>query len=204
MSGGISRVSGSIGRRLSGAGSLALLLGILLLLAAPPAKAQCAGTTCTVATAADLVSALTTIDATPGTYTINITADITLTAGTTLPAITGSANNLTINGGSHTIDGGSVQRGFFVYQGSVAINDLSIQNTLAQGGTGGGLGGAGGGGAGLGGALFVASGASLSVSNVALTGNQALGGAGGAGGTTSGAGRRRRHGWEWRRRRPRQ
>ena len=74
MSRGISRVLGSIGKRLGGAGSLALLLGILLLLAAGPARAQCVGTTCTVATASDLVSALTTIDATPGTYTINITA----------------------------------------------------------------------------------------------------------------------------------
>ena len=41
------------------------------------------------------------------------------------------------------LDGGNVQRGFFVYQGTVAINDLTIQNTVAQGGTGG----AGGGGA---------------------------------------------------------
>ena len=42
-------------------GALALLLGILLLLAAGPAKAQCVGTdVCTVATASDLVSALTT------------------------------------------------------------------------------------------------------------------------------------------------
>ena len=45
-----------------------------------------------------------------------------------MPAITGSANNVTINGGSHTIDGGNVQRGFFVYQGTVAINDLTIQH----------------------------------------------------------------------------
>ena len=56
-----------------------------------------------------------------------------------MPAITGSANNVTINGGPGIVlDGGSVQRGFFVYQGTVAINDLTIQNTVAQGGTGGG------------------------------------------------------------------
>ena len=74
---------------------------------------------CTVATASDLVNALTTIDNAPGTYTVNITANITLTAGTTLPAITGSANNVTINGGGFTLDGGTVQRGFLVYQGTV-------------------------------------------------------------------------------------
>jgi hypothetical protein len=65
-----------------------------------------------VANATDLVSALTTIDTTPGTYIINITADITLTTGTTLPAITGSANNVTINGASHTITAGASSAAF--------------------------------------------------------------------------------------------
>ena len=52
-----------------------------------------------------------------------------------MPAITGSANNVTINGGPGiTLDGAGLQRGFFVYQGTVAINDLTIQNTVAQGG----------------------------------------------------------------------
>src|SRR5215471_13575083 len=135
-------------------GAVALLLGLALLLAAGPARAQCVVNVCTVANATDLVNALTTIDTTPGTYTVNITADITLTSGTTLPGITGSANNVTINGNGFILDGGAVQRGFFVYQGSVAIDDLTIQNTTAVGGTGGSIGG--GGGAGLGGALFVA------------------------------------------------
>src|SRR5689334_7480634 len=97
-------------------GAIALLLGIVLLLAAAPAWAQCTGNVCTVASAGDLVNALTTIDNALGTYTVNITGNITLTSGTTLPAITGSANNLTINGGGFTLDGGNVQRGFFVYQ----------------------------------------------------------------------------------------
>ena len=118
-----------------GFGAIGLLLGLVLW--AMPAAAQCVSNVCTVATASDLVNALTTIDTTPGTYTINMTADITLTSGTTLPAITGSANNVTINGANHTVDGGSVQRGFFVYQGTVAINDLTIQNTVAKGGAGG-------------------------------------------------------------------
>src|SRR5690242_21842722 len=104
-----------------GLGAFALLLGLIL--SAMPARAQCASNVCTVASASDLVSALTTIDNTPGSYTVNITADITLTAGTTLPAITGTGNNITINGNNHTLNGGSVQRGFFVYQGTVAIQD---------------------------------------------------------------------------------
>jgi len=83
-----------------------------LLLAAGPARAQ---TVIDVGTASELVTALTTVDTTPGTYTINITTNITLDAGTTLPAITGSANNVTINGGPGiTLDGAGLQRGFFV------------------------------------------------------------------------------------------
>jgi autotransporter-associated beta strand protein len=168
----------------------ALVLGMLLL--AMPARAQCVGNTCTVASASDLVNALTTIGTTPGTYTVNITANITLTAGTTLPAITGSANNVTINGNNHTLDGGAVQRGFFVYQGTAAINDLTIQNTKAAGGNGGtGLANAresGGGGAGLGGAIFVANGATVSVSNVSLASNTAAGGNAGGGGSSNAGG----------------
>ena len=181
---------------LRGLGAIGLLLGLVLW--AMPAAAQCVSNVCTVASASDLVNALTTIDTTPGPYTVNITADITLASGTTLPAITGSANIVTINGANHTVDGGSVQRGFFVYQGTVAINDLTIQNTVAQGGTGGGGSARGGGGAGLGGALFVASGASLSVNNVALTGNSALGGAGGNATSIDIQRRRRWLGREWR------
>ena len=146
LGGRISRGFHRLSRR--GFGAIALLLGLVLW--AMPAAAQCVSNVCTVANATDLVSALTTIDTTPGTYTINITGNITLTAGTTLPAITGSANNVTINGGPGiTLNGGNVQRGFFVYQGTVTINNLTIENTVAQGGTGG-VGGVGGGGGGLG------------------------------------------------------
>ena len=59
-----------------------------------------------------------------------------LDAGTTLPAIN-STSSVTINGGGFTLNGGHVQRGFFVYPGTVAINNLTIQNTMAQGGAGG-------------------------------------------------------------------
>ncbi|MCC8968846.1 autotransporter outer membrane beta-barrel domain-containing protein, partial [Bradyrhizobium sp. Pear76] len=138
---------------------------------------------------ASLVAALATIDNNPGTsYTLNITNNITLTGATTLPVIN-SSSNVTINGGNFTLDGGGVQRGFFVYSGTVAVNNLTIQNAVAKGGNGGsGFDGGGGGGMGAGGALFVASGANVTVSNVSLAGNQASGGSGGNYGPVSGGG----------------
>ncbi|HBY26080.1 MAG TPA: hypothetical protein DEH75_05955, partial [Bradyrhizobium sp.] len=136
---------------------------------------------------ASLVTALTTIDNNPGaSYTLNITQNITLTSGTTLPIIN-SRGTVTINGGNFTLDGGGVQRGLFVYSGTVAVNNLTIQNAVAKGGNGGsGFDGGGGGGMGAGGALFVASGASVTVSNVSLASNQANGGSGGSYGSTRG------------------
>ncbi|MBO4224288.1 autotransporter-associated beta strand repeat-containing protein [Bradyrhizobium neotropicale] len=93
---------------------------------------------------------------------------------------------MTINGGNFTLSGNNQYRGLFVASGTVAINDLKIINAKAQGGNGGNgyidstrsSGGGGGGGAGLGGALFVASGANVTVSNVSLQANQANGGNG--------------------------
>ncbi|MES5483380.1 autotransporter domain-containing protein [Bradyrhizobium sp. INPA03-11B] len=138
---------------------------------------------------ASLVTALTTIDNNPGTsFTLNITQNITLTSGTTLPIIN-SSSTVTINGGNFTLDGGGVQRGLFVYSGTVAVNNLTIQNAVAKGGNGGsGLDGGGGGGMGAGGALFVASGANVTVSNVSLASNRAIGGNGGNYGAGGGGG----------------
>src|SRR5580704_3170153 len=108
-----------------------------------------AQTVLTATDAASFVSALTTVDNNPGTsYQINITQNITLTGGTTLPAIV-SNSTVTISGSGNTLDGGGVQRGFFVYTGTVAINNLTIQNAVANGGNGGN-GSDGGGGGGMG------------------------------------------------------
>lgn len=111
---------------------------------------------------------------------IKLTGNITLDRA--LPLVQA---DVTLNGGSFTLSGNSQYRGLFVQSGTVAINDLVIINVIAQGGKGGdgvtasGSGGGGGGGAGLGGALFVASGANVTVSNVSLQGNSARGGNGG-------------------------
>ena len=110
------------------------LFALIVLCAAPAASAQ---TVLTASDAAGLVTAITTIDDNPNnSYTLNITQNITLTGATTLPAIE-SAGTVTINGGGHTLDGGGVQRGLFVYTGTVAVNNLTIQNAVAQGGNGG-------------------------------------------------------------------
>jgi hypothetical protein len=104
---------------------------------------------------------------------------ITLTSGD-LPLV---QNNATIMGNGATLSGNNQFRGLFIgaFSGStqvpvtVAIQDLTIQNAKAQGGNGGDIAG---GGAGLGGALFVAKGANVTVSNVSLTTNAAVGGNG--------------------------
>lgn len=140
-----------------------------------------------VNSAAALVSALTTVDQNPGTrYEINITSNVTLTAGTTLPAIN-TTSPLIINGNNFTINGSGVQRGLFVYSGTVAINNLAVVNAAALGGNSS-IGGAAGGGMGAGGALFVASGGNVTVSNVKLSGNSSTGGNGGAAGGLGGGG----------------
>ncbi|WP_175561896.1 autotransporter domain-containing protein [Kaistia soli] len=109
--------------------------------------------------------------------TITFTANITL--GSNLPNVT---NNVTFVGGNHTLSGANQYRGLFVQSGTVAVNDLTIADAVAQGGSGGTGwgGGGGGGGAGLGGALFISKDAHVSVSNVSLQNNAAHGGAGGS------------------------
>jgi autotransporter-associated beta strand protein len=122
-----------------------------------------------VGTEAELRSAISS-----GQTTITFTANITLTAD--LPHI---ANNVTIDGGNFTLSGNNSHRGLVVESGIVAINNLTIANAKAQGGNGGsGSDGGGGGGGGLGGALYVANGANVTVSNVNLRANLAQGGAG--------------------------
>ena len=106
------------------------------------------------------------------------------------------------------LDGGGTQRGLFVYAGTVNIQNLTISNMVARGGTGGGGTGGGGGvggggGAGLGGGLFIANNSAhgaapsnVTLTNVTFAKDTAAGGAGGAGGSArfggGGGGARRR------------
>jgi hypothetical protein len=140
----------------------------------------------------------------PGVYEIDIGADITLT-GATLDELAAinlkSGVTLDIVGQGHTLDGGNMQRGLFVYSGTVTIEDLTIQNMIARGGNGGSLlgsggSGGGGGGAGLGGGLFVANetahgaaaAGNVTLTNVTITSSSAIGGNGGAGSVGGGGG----------------
>jgi hypothetical protein len=109
-------------------------------------------------------------------FQINFTQSITLNSN--LPSLNlASGASLVINGNDFNLDGANQYRGLFVFAGSVAIDHLNIDHTLAQGGAGGS--GGGGGGAGLGGGLFVGSAAAVSINNVNFVGDRAIGGSGG-------------------------
>lgn len=118
--------------------------------------------------------------------------------GDTLPPI---RNDLTIIGdpsdpGRVTIDGGSGQRLFEIYDGSVEIVGLTLANGRAEGARGSDLNrpnsSGGGGSAGLGGAIFVYGGTGsvfgddlapeLTIDSVVFSGNVARGGSGGPAG----------------------
>jgi hypothetical protein len=144
-----------------------------------------AQTSFTIASEADLNAVLTQIDlggasSAPGLlYSLTFAAGFTL--GSELYAINLAAGDtLTINGNGQTMDGGGVQRGFFVYAGDVTIENLTIRDAVAIGGAGGSGAVAGGGGAGLGGGLFIAAGATVALDAVTFSSDGAIGGAGGA------------------------
>ena len=130
-----------------------------------------------------LRDAITLANATPGT-TISVVATGNIQLTDPLPPITASMSIQGPGASNLTIDGGGANRVFMVLSGNVTVSDLSVNNGLAQGGAGnaGSWGNAGGGGGGLGagGALFVNSGASVTLQNVPMTNNAAVGGAGGA------------------------
>jgi hypothetical protein len=148
----------------------------------------------TVANEADLNAAITAIDTGPSNtpYTITLSQSFSLTSA--LVALNIPSNSTVfIDGAHHTIDGGVTQlvngvptvvptyNGFFVYSGNVTIQDLTVANTVSEGGSGSG------GGAGFGGGLFVAAAANVTLSNVSFTGDQAIGGTG-IGGSGGGGG----------------
>ncbi len=149
----------------------------------------------TVASIADLDSAIAAANSlASGAETIALAGDIAMD-GTALTAIELAAGvSLTILGNGHTLDGGGTEQGLFVYAGTVAVDDLTIADALAQGGDASGQsgsnynGGGGGGGLGAGGGLFVGSGAAVVLENVAFQDDGASGGNGSAGFSGAGAG----------------
>ena len=146
-----------------------------------------------VANELELNQAIATVDgAGAGDFIIQFTANIT--EGTdTGSSITFNGNtlsapadlyalnlkggvSLSINGGGYTLAGANIYRGLFAYSGAVAVQNLNIDNTVAQGGVGAY---GGGGGAGLGGGLFVGAGAQVTLSGVSFSSDKAQGGGGG-------------------------
>ncbi len=117
-----------------------------------------------------------------GTHSIAFSSSLgTISIANDLPPILGTGQNITITGNGNTVDGGTQHALLFIGGGVVEVSDLNLSNGHAQGGKGGGsqFGGTGGGGLGAGGALFVNDGATVTISGVAFTGNQATGGSGG-------------------------
>src|SRR5690242_5160030 len=87
----------------------------------------------------DLNGAIASIDvggtnaATGTSYTIILSQNITLSAGDLLALNLPTNSSVTIEssaGNTFTINGNNAQRGFFVYSGSVTIENLNIDNTV--------------------------------------------------------------------------
>lgn len=176
---------------------LALCLGVALFGVAGPAGAQ---TALLVDSEAQLRAAIFqasndfAVDgvADGGVYTITLLNSITLTQS--LPMIRadlpgGGGPAITIDGGGFAIQANDTGRVFFVASGRVAIANVFINGALAQGGHGGtSADGGGGGGLGAGAAVFVNSGAAVTLSGVEVGDAAAAGGNGGGTGSGEGGG----------------
>lgn len=132
-----------------------------------------------------LSAAISSANLSPEADQIQLIQDIVLTGD--LPKLNDDPNDILSISGSHasgqsfSISGNQERRIFWVQDGRVALDELTLTQGLAQGETGGG------GGAGMGGALFIFDG-DVSLSNASLTQNQAIGGSGGTNATGGGLG----------------
>ncbi len=111
--------------------------------------------------AGSLRQAIFDSNAAGGTNNIIVNGGVgTITLSQSLPMITAS---VTVVGNGNTLDANNAGRAFFVQAGTASISNLTINNAVAQGGTGGTAnninGGGGGGGLGAGAAVFVNTGA---------------------------------------------
>lgn len=145
------------------------------------------GSGAAVTSIAGLNAAIAAADAVtaPGTVTIQLGAGIALNGTATTAIDLAAGVTLDIEGNGHTLDGGGTQQGLFVYAGAVTVENLAIDNMLAQGGNGGG------GGGGLGGGLFVGGAVAgdagrVVLTNVSFAGDAARGGNGGGPGGAAG------------------
>lgn len=140
-----------------------------------------------VGTTGDLRYVLNLINQAPNAYQVNFNLPAgqeTISVQGMIPVLNQNAANTLLIDGSNTsgsgvnvrINGGGSQRGFIAEQGPINIQNMTIENTSANGGMGGV--GKGGGGLGAGGALFINQ-AQVVLSNVNMVNNVARGGNGG-------------------------
>ncbi len=163
---------------------LALSITVAMFLGGNLASAATISVNNTTCTLADAITAANEDTATGGCLagsgydTLDITADITLTA--MLPFL---ESNMTLEGNNHFVSGNNQYSIFFVKSNTVTFSNLTIKNGRAKGGHGG----SDGGGAGLGGGLFIYDG-TVTVDTVTFANNQAIGGDSGSNGYNGGNG----------------
>lgn len=115
-----------------------------------------------------------------GTHSITFQSGLgQIDLASNLPKIVGTDQMITINGAATTVSGQNSSRLFFIASGDVTIQNITLKQGMAKGGTGGDGNGGGGGGGAAGGALFVNSGANVVIQDVTLEDNSAQGGDGG-------------------------
>lgn len=115
----------------------------------------------------------------------NLIAGQSITLTSSLPAIT---NSYTINGAGITINGAGNYQAFQVASGTVAINNVNVQNAISKGGDGGNGYSGGGGAVGGGGALYIHGGTSVTLNTSSFLNNIARGGDGGSADNNGNAG----------------
>ena len=144
-----------------------------------------------VTNASELNDAINEVNSLKATQGLSVTIDFNAPSGVLsltqdLAAINlPSGVTLTIDGKDETLNGGGVAQGLFVFSGDVAVENLTIEDLVARGGNGAD---GSGGGAGLGGGVFVASAGDVSLLNVNLIDDKAIGGNGGGHGIFGGGG----------------
>ena len=177
-SAGLRQVVGAPLRGILGSGTaLSSPDGSLATIATGPVwVATAAGGVTTVTSEAELNAAIASIDAgSGGSYTIDLGGTFALSSD--LDALTQAGATVLLVGASNTIDGAKYH-GFSVLAGALTLQDLTIENAVAQGGAGTG---GGGGGLGAGGAVFVGSSGSVTLDGVTFLANAAIGGIGSSG-----------------------
>ena len=93
----------------------------------------------TLAQLNDVITQAAFLAADSGTYEINLAANspIDLTGGIGLLAFNLQGGvQIVVHGNGATLDGHTTSHGLIVYGGSVTFEDLTVANTVAQGGTG--------------------------------------------------------------------